>query len=98
MFSAAVAGIQKRGGAQLGDKTLLDALIPATQSLENANKEGKTITEAFADAAQSAHEGAEMTKTIVARKGRATYVGERSINQPDAGAVAIDVIFNTFVK
>jgi dihydroxyacetone kinase len=98
MFTAAVAGIQKRGGAQLGDKTLLDALIPAAEALEKAAKENKTIDEAFIDAAKAAHEGAEKTKTFVAKKGRASYLGERSINYPDAGATAIGIIFTGIVQ
>lgn len=95
MFTAAVAGIQKRGGAQPGDKTLLDALIPATHAIKKAAGEEKSIREAFEFAAKSAHEGAEYTKTIVAKRGRATYLGDRSLNHPDPGAVAIDIIFNT---
>lgn len=97
MFEAAVAGIQKRGGASLGDKTLLDALIPAAEALKKAAGEGKDMKEAFGAAAKAAEQGAENTKGIVAKKGRATYVGERSIGHPDAGAVAVSVLFNSFV-
>ena len=92
MFSAAVAGIQKRGGAQLGDKTLLDALIPASQALTDAAQSGKSICEAFDDAVKAANDGAEKTKEMVASKGRATYLGERSLGHPDAGAAAIGLL------
>jgi dihydroxyacetone kinase len=96
MFDAAVAGIQKRGGAKLGDKTLLDALIPACEALNQAAKENNTLSEAFSAAADAAGNGAEATKNMVASKGRATYVGERSLNHPDAGAMAISIILNYF--
>jgi dihydroxyacetone kinase len=93
MMESAVEGIQKRGGAQLGDKTLLDALIPAVVSLNNDSFLGSNIEIAFANAAAAAEDGAEKTKEMVAKKGRATYVGERSINYPDAGAKALGIIF-----
>ncbi|MEA5003531.1 MAG: dihydroxyacetone kinase subunit DhaL [Christensenella sp.] len=98
MIGAAIEGIQKRGGAKLGDKTLLDALIPAQQAMQKAVDEGKPLADAVAQAAKSAAQGAEDTKKIVASKGRASYLGERSIDYPDAGAVAISVIFDSFVK
>lgn len=86
-------GNQKRGGAKLGDKTLLDALIPAHEAMKNS--EYKDLIEMLKDAAKAAREGAEKTKEIVASKGRASYVGERSVNHPDAGAMAIAIIFET---
>ena len=98
MLEAAIGGIQKRGGAKLGDKTLLDALIPASEAMKKTLEAGKTLKEAVAAAADSAEAGAEKTKEIVASKGRASYLGDRSINWPDAGAVAIGVIFRSFVS
>lgn len=98
MFNDAALGIQKRGGAQLGDKTLLDALIPAAQALKAAAEQGKGLTEAFQEASKAAQEGAEHTKTIVARKGRASYLGERSLDHPDAGAMAIGVLFKELTQ
>lgn len=96
MLEAAIEGIQKRGGAKLGDKTLLDALIPATKALKDAIDEKDSLQQAVNKAAFSAKQGAEHTKTIVASKGRASYLGERSLNYPDAGAVAMGVIFEAF--
>jgi dihydroxyacetone kinase len=96
IFEASVASIQKRGGAKLGDKTLLDALIPAAEALKESAKEGRSLQEAFIAAAERAQAGAENTKSIVASKGRATYVGERSLQHPDAGAMAVSVILNAF--
>jgi phosphoenolpyruvate---glycerone phosphotransferase subunit DhaL len=96
MLRAAVAGIQQRGGAQLGDKTLLDALVPAIDSLEtdlaNPNGTADHGTAALQRAAEAATRAAEATTNLVAKKGRAAYTGERSVGSPDAGAVAIGVI------
>jgi len=91
MLRAAAEGIQRRGGAVLGDKTLLDALIPATDALEAAlaRPDG---TAALQFAAEAARRAAEATASMIARKGRAAYTGERSIGSVDAGAVAIAVI------
>lgn len=92
MLQAAVDAIQKRGGAKLGDKTLLDALIPLVESIKLSAAAQSALLPAFQEAAKAAVEGAEKTKLITATKGRASYVGERSINFPDAGATAIGVI------
>lgn len=96
LLKAAVEGIQKRGGARLGDKTLLDALIPAATALAEAAPSG--MAAAMDACARAAVAGAEKTKELVASKGRASYVGERSLSHPDAGAVAIGVIFSEIAK
>ena len=99
MMQAAVVGIQKTGersfgrGAGIGDKTLMDALIPYADSLTADAAAGKTFLEAFHNGAAAAKAGAESTKQIVARMGRAGTVGERSLGYPDAGAHALGVIF-----
>lgn len=98
LLQSAVDGIQKRGGAKLGDKTLLDALIPAVESLKKSAEKGEPLSEAAEKSAEEAVLGGEKTKEIVASKGRATYVGERSLNFPDAGATAIGVIFMGLVE
>jgi dihydroxyacetone kinase len=98
MFEAAVSGIQKRGGAKLGDKTLLDALIPSTEALRQAADQGLDYKAAFKNASAAATVGAENTKSITATKGRASYVGERSLSYPDAGAMAVSVILNEFIN
>jgi phosphoenolpyruvate---glycerone phosphotransferase subunit DhaL len=98
VMNAAVEGIQKRGGAKLGDKTMLDALIPAAESLKNSAAEGIAMPAAMKKSAEEAVAGAEKTKDIVASKGRASYVGERSLNNPDAGAFAIGVILTGIVN
>lgn len=81
-------------GAEIGDKTLVDALKPCAIALTKAAEEGKKLNEGLALGAKAAHDGAEATKTHVATLGRAGTVGERSIGFPDAGAHGLDVIFN----
>jgi dihydroxyacetone kinase/dihydroxyacetone kinase-like protein len=90
MLRAAFEGIQKRGGAALGDKTLLDALGPMTDRLETELRASPDQpAAAFARAAETAQTAAAATADLVARRGRAAYVGERSRGAPDAGAMAI---------
>jgi dihydroxyacetone kinase-like protein len=93
MLRAAAEGIQSRGGANLGDKTLLDALVPATDTLERELVAGVRPASALASAARTARMSADGTAQWQARRGRASYAGERSIGSPDAGAVATAVIF-----
>ena len=84
-------------GADIGDKTLVDALKPCAIALTKAAEENKKLINGLELGAKAAHEGAEATKTVVARLGRAGTVGERSIGFPDAGAHGLDVIFNELV-
>ena len=96
MLRAAIAGIMMRGGASLGDKTLLDALSPATDSLEESFKDPATFedhgTAAIQRAADVAVQAALDTKGMLALRGRAAYTGDRSRDSVDAGATAIGVI------
>ena len=96
MLRAAIAGIMARGGASLGDKTLLDALAPATDSLEASFKDPATFEDhgvaAIQRAADVAVKAAEDTKGMLAMRGRAAYTGDRSRDSVDAGATAIGVI------
>jgi len=92
MLLAAAGGIQQRGGAVLGDKTLLDALIPATDALQSSLRAADSAVVAIQRAAEEARRAAEATSAMIAKKGRAAYTGERSIGSVDAGAVAIAVI------
>lgn len=88
LLGAAIAGIEKRGHAKKGDKTMLDALIPIHACFLPENAEGKTLFEVLQDASHAAKEGVDYTKTIAARRGRASLVGERSIGHEDPGAVS----------
>ena len=100
LFMEANRGVYETGkksfgkGADIGDKTLVDALKPCALALTKAAEDGKKLQEGLDLGAKAAHEGAEATKTVVARLGRAGTVGERSIGFPDAGAHGLDVIFN----
>ena len=100
LFTEANRGVYETGkksfgkGAEIGDKTLVDALKPCAMALTKAAEEGKKLQEGLDLGAKAAHEGAEATKTHVATLGRAGTVGERSIGYPDAGAHGLDVIFN----
>jgi dihydroxyacetone kinase phosphoprotein-dependent L subunit len=92
MLDAAIAGITKRGGASLGDKTLLDALCPLRDEVADWSTRNATAADVANAAAKAARAGAERTKDIRANRGRASYAGERSIGAPDPGAVAIAVM------
>lgn len=93
MLRAAIGGIQQRGQSDLGDKTLLDALMPATDQFEASLKSGKDAATALREAAAVARTHAEATRELLAKRGRAAYTGERSIGTLDAGAMAIAVLF-----
>ncbi|TFD48813.1 dihydroxyacetone kinase subunit L [Cryobacterium frigoriphilum] len=92
MLRAAIEGIKMRGKADLGDKTLLDALVPATDALEAELIAGTDAQRALERAAVVARASADATTSMQARRGRASYTGERSIGSPDPGAVAVAVI------
>ena len=91
-LSKAVVGIEELGGAKPGDKTMLDAMQPAMEALEHARAQDEPLTRALADAAQAAAAGAEATVPLVARKGRASYLGERSAGHKDPGAASFALI------
>jgi dihydroxyacetone kinase phosphoprotein-dependent L subunit len=93
---AAIEGIKQRGNAELGDKTLLDALVPAVDELEAALPEG--AGPALERAAATARTSAEATKGMLAQRGRASYTGERSRDSADAGAIGIAVMFEAVSK
>ncbi|WP_223556957.1 MULTISPECIES: dihydroxyacetone kinase subunit DhaK [Lysinibacillus] len=99
MLQATLKGIQSVGehsfgrGAEVGDKTLVDAFVPCVNAWLESAADGTDIKTAFENGAEAAVKGAEYTKEIVARMGRAGTVGERSLGYPDAGAYALGVIF-----
>jgi phosphoenolpyruvate---glycerone phosphotransferase subunit DhaL len=93
MLRASIEGIKARGRSDVGDKTLLDALVPAVDTIEaHIGQEHDAVTTLRA-AAVTARERAEATRPMQAMRGRASYTGERSIGTLDAGAVAIAVMF-----
>ena len=87
-MEAAVDGIKMRSKATEGEKTMLDALCPALKVMQDDVAAGKSLKEALQDAAQAAEKGVEYTKTIIATKGRASYLGERSLGHQDPGATS----------
>jgi dihydroxyacetone kinase-like protein len=95
MFSHALEQIKNRGHAKPGDKTMVDSLEPAVESLKQSAAQGLSLAEAFKLAAVKADEGAEKTKEMVATHGRAKNLGERSIGYMDPGSKTMAVIINS---
>lgn len=91
MFAGGLANVQKQTKAQKGDKTMMDALIPASEAI--AAYEGSSEAELFTAAAQAAHQGMEDSKGYVAKFGRAKSYGEQTIGTPDAGAASMSIFF-----
>ena len=98
MLRASIEGIKARGQSDVGDKTLLDAIVPATDALETELKNGASWSHALHVAAAVARESAAKTKSMQALRGRASYTGERSIGSLDAGAVAVAVMFEALAE
>jgi dihydroxyacetone kinase-like protein len=89
-LSAGVEGVQQRGKAEAGDKTMIDALLPALEALRSAD--GSDLKGALGASADAAHEGMLATIPLQARKGRASYLGERSIDHQDPGATSSNLL------
>lgn len=87
-LEAALNGVVMRGKAELGDKTMVDALTPAVRALKQATSENQPLGVALAGSAEAARQGMEATTPLVARKGRASYLGERSAGHQDPGATS----------
>jgi dihydroxyacetone kinase-like protein len=94
-LDAAVKGVQLRGKAEPGDKTMVDALIPARDAFSAALAEGASFEEALSRSAQAAEEGMLATTPLVAKKGRASYLGERSAGHQDPGATSSQLLVKT---
>ena len=94
MLGSAIEGIQARGGAVLGDKTLLDALIPVHETLKSAGDPASALK----DSAAAADAAIDETRNLIAHRGRASQVGARSANTPDPGIVAIATILQDWCK
>ncbi len=92
---AAVTAVQARGKAEPGDKTMVDALLPAAQALREAADEGLALAEGLARATAAAHQGMEATIPLLARRGRASYLGERSQGHQDPGATSSWLLMQT---
>lgn len=92
-FSAAAEGVQKRGGAKPGDKTMVDALVPAAEKAEEVK--GESLATSIAAVAEAAEAGKKASEDMIATMGRAKTLGERSLGKPDAGAVSVSIIVAT---
>ena len=95
VLGAVIEGIKHRGRADKGDKTMLDVLIPIREALKNSA--GKSLIEVLMNASVAANKGLEYTKTIAAKRGRASYIGDRSIGTEDPGAASSLIMFRAFV-
>ena len=98
MFEAGLAGVRRQSKAQIGDKTMMDALLPAVDAIRQAADGGKSIKEALQNAAEAADNGAISTKDFQARFGRAKNLGERTIGCQDPGATSMALIFQGFLE
>ncbi|MER9770863.1 dihydroxyacetone kinase subunit DhaL [Mesorhizobium sp. M0220] len=98
MLRAMAQGIQDRGKAELGEKTLVDAWLPAAQAAGAAQEAGKTLLESLETALAAAERGAEATKDMIAAKGRSSRLGERSLGHMDPGAASAVTIINAMWK
>jgi dihydroxyacetone kinase-like protein len=95
---AGVKAVQDLGAAVPGDKTMVDALVPAVEALEYALVAGAPLAEAAARAAEAAEEGARATVPMQARKGRASYLGERSVGHEDPGAASAVLVLRSLAR
>ena len=91
-FRAGLEGIVARGKAEAGDKTMYDALAPAVNALDSAVSEGMDKAEALKLALVAAESGRDATTPMLARKGRASYLGERSVGHQDPGATTVALL------
>jgi dihydroxyacetone kinase-like protein len=98
MFQAATEGIVEKGRATLGDKTILDALIPASEAAREVAARGGSVSETFQKASTAAKEGAQKTKKLKAKAGRARSFGERTQGVQDPGATAVYLFLNELLS
>jgi phosphoenolpyruvate---glycerone phosphotransferase subunit DhaL len=96
IFDAGLCAVSKRSKAQVGDKTMMDALVPAVGAIRTAASLGKTISIALREAAMAARAGAESTKALIAKHGRAKFLGEKTRGYADAGATSVAFLFEGF--
>jgi len=96
MFEAGLNALRKQTKAQVGDKTMMDALVPAVAVLRAGVEANKETLQIFREAAAAAQEGAYSTKSLKARFGRVRYLGERTLGNQDPGATTISLMFQGF--
>jgi dihydroxyacetone kinase phosphoprotein-dependent L subunit len=94
IFEKALSEIKAKGGAGLGDKTVVDGLSPTIDSMKDSVAQGSTYKDLFQAATRAAETGKQKSMEFIARFGKAKTLGERAIGYPDAGCVTLTVIFN----
>ena len=97
-LDAAIAAVVDLGAAAPGDKTMVDALVPASEALHNGLDAGVPLQAAVTAASEAAEEGARATVPMLARKGRASYLGERSVGHQDPGATSAALILRALER
>ena len=97
-LQAAVDGVIELGAAQPGDKTMVDALAPAVDAYRSAVAAGRPLADAVSEAESAAEDGMRSTVPMLARKGRASYLGERSIGHQDPGATSAVIIVGALAR
>ena len=97
-FEDGTMGVSMIGRSTEGEKTMLDALFPAVRAMQEKLEEGQSLPEIFLAGAEAAENGVEFTKTISANKGRAAYIGQRSIGHQDPGATTVMLILQALYK
>jgi phosphoenolpyruvate---glycerone phosphotransferase subunit DhaL len=97
-LEASLEGVKTRGKAEVGDKTMVDAWQPAVEAARDAAAAGGDLSAVFVEAAAAAKEGMERATPLVARKGRASYLGERSADHQDPGATSTWLLFDTLAR
>ena len=98
MLEAGLASVQRQSKAKLGDKTMLDALIPAVQAARRAADAGADLAGLFGAAATAAQQGVEATQQLQAKFGRARNIGAKSIGTADPGATSVSLVFRGFLE
>jgi phosphoenolpyruvate---glycerone phosphotransferase subunit DhaL len=97
-FEVGLASVQKYSRAKVGDKTMIDALVPAVEAMRSAAGSGAELVAALEQAAEAAAQGAESTKDLQAKFGRAKNVGQKSVGHQDPGATSVSLMFKGFVE
>lgn len=97
-LQAMLDGIQDLGGASVGDKTMVDALAPAVEEFRKASTDGASLAQAAARAGGAADAGRVATVPLLARKGRASYLGDRSIDHEDPGAASMTLVIRALAE
>ncbi len=98
ILRVSIEGVKMRGKSTTGEKTMLDAMVPALAAMEGALKAAKDSKEILLEGVEAAEDGVAYTKTIIATKGRASYLGERSIGHQDPGATSFTLMLSVIAK